>query len=265
MLAVCAGAWGVLVVLVLAGGGGAAAPGTGAAVGLSVASPAHPHGGVLASHSGHAASPGAALLGWAAMLVAMMGPLLIPALRHVVERSLPRRRTRAVIVLLVGYLAVWSVGLLALAGASTLIRSVLVEPGSATALGLALVVAWQVSPAKQRCLNRCHARPPLAVVGRSADLDALRFGLRQAAWCFGSCWALMLVPLLLPGHHLTAMLLVAGWLWAERLESPAPLAWRPRVPLTVLRVALAQTGAGLRATSGPARPGMPAPTSPASP
>ena len=60
-------------------------------------------------------------------------------------------------------------------------------------------LAWQCSPAKQVCLNRCHALRELAAFGRAADTDALIFGATQGVWCAGSCWAWMLLPLLLPG------------------------------------------------------------------
>ena len=54
----------------------------------------------------------------------------------------------------------------------------------------------EVSPIKQRCLNRCHADPEISAFGVAADIDALRFGTMHGIWCAGSCWALMLCPML---------------------------------------------------------------------
>src|SRR4051812_42724390 len=48
-------------------------------------------------------SPRELLTGWPLMLTAMMAPLLIPAIRHVYLRSLPRRRWRAVTLLTAAY------------------------------------------------------------------------------------------------------------------------------------------------------------------
>jgi predicted metal-binding membrane protein len=107
--------------------------------------------------------------------------------------------------------------------------------------GLVVVVVWQASPVKQRFLNHCHRRPALAAFGRAADLAALRFGTSLALWCIGSCWALMLLPLLVPGHALPLMAAVALWLWAERVEPVAPARWRLRGPVTALRIGIGQT------------------------
>ena len=91
-----------------------------------------------------------------------------------------------------------------------------------------LALAWQASPAKQRCLNRCHAHPPLAAFGWRAARDALALGLRHGGWCVGSCWALMLLVLLLPQGHVAGMAAAAVLMFSERLDPPRPPAWRLR-------------------------------------
>ena len=98
---------------------------------------------------------------------------------------------------------------------------------------------YEVSPFKQRCLNRGHAHPELAAFGRAADVDALRFGWSHGAWCVGSCWALMLLPLLFARGHLPAMAMVTLWIVAERLERPQPPRWRLRGPSKAIRIILA--------------------------
>jgi predicted metal-binding membrane protein len=106
------------------------------------------------------------------------------------------------------------------------------------------------SPVKQRCLNRLHAHPPLAAFGTAADLAALRFGSTHALWCVGSCWALMLLPLLIGYGHLGVMCAVALWLAAERLDDPQPLRWRLRGPGKVVRLVVAHLRTQIARSSG---------------
>jgi predicted metal-binding membrane protein len=108
--------------------------------------------------------------------------------------------------------------------------------------GLALITAilWQVSPTKQWCLNRCHRRPHFAAFGAAADRDAFDFGLTNGASCVGSCWALMLLTLLIGQGQILGMIAVTLFVFAERLESPARLKWRWRGPGRALRIAVAQ-------------------------
>jgi predicted metal-binding membrane protein len=101
-------------------------------------------------------------------------------------------------------------------------------------------VAWQVSPGKQWCLNGCHRRPALAAFFAAADRDAGRFGLAHGAACVGACWALKLLPLIAGAGHLVAMAAVTLLVFAERLDHPAPLAWRLRGPGKALRIIAAQ-------------------------
>lgn len=174
------------------------------------------------------------------MIAAMMAPLLVQPLRHVRDRGFARRRTRATLLFVAGYAAVWMVvgfGLRVLALAARW-----AEPAPLVCLGLAVAAAvvWQVSPAKQWCLNRCHRRPHLAAFGAAADRDAFGYGLTNGAACAGVCWALMLLPLLMGPGHLLGMVAVAGFVFAERLERPGPLVWRWRGPGKALRIALAR-------------------------
>jgi len=114
------------------------------------------------------------------------------------------------------------------------------------ALVALIAVIWQSSPIKQRCLNRNHAHTELAAFGWAADLDALRFGWRHGVWCFGSCWALMLLPMLISRGHIAAMAAVTLWLFAERLERPTPPQWRWHGPDKALRIVIAQIQARLQ-------------------
>jgi len=229
LLTVCAGAWFVL----LLGPGGHAD---------------HAHG-----------SPASQAAGWLLMLAAMMSPLLVGPVRHVRDRSFARRRVRAVTLFLAGYTAVWTAagaGLLAVSGWAVSGAAVPGARGEPFAAWAAVVVAvgWQASPAKQRSLNRVHSHPELPAFGRAADVGALRFGLTHAVRCVGTCWALMLLALLVPYGQLAVMAAVTLWLAAERLDPPTPAGWRLRGPRAVVRVAAARVAAA----TAPRQPGVPA-------
>jgi predicted metal-binding membrane protein len=194
--------------------------------------------------------PAKLAMGWALMITAMMPPLILQPLRHVRDRSLARRRGYAMASFSAGYAAVWMatgavLDLLALA-----CRLAMPGTGVVLAGGLVIAILWQVSPAKQRCLNACHRRPSLAAFGMRAECDAFAFGFTHGTWCVGACWALMLLPLLVGQWHLPVMMAVGLFLFGERFERPAPLAWRLRGPHKALRIVVAQLrirleGAGL--------------------
>ena len=212
--------------------------------------------GALGIHAHHAAAmtdaslgmllehnpPASLAFGWALMLAAMMAPLLIAPVRHVRDRSFSRRRARSIGLFVAGYGAIWMAAGIVLMSLALAAR--LAAPASPVPLALAVLVAtiWQFSPLKQRCLNRGHAHTELAAFGRAADIGALRFGLTHGVWCAGSCWALMLLPLLVTQWHIAAMAAVTLWLSAERMDRPAIPRWGLRVPLKAARIAVAQTG-----------------------
>ncbi len=190
------------------------------------------------------ASPGALAAAWFLMLAAMMGPTLVAPLCHLRARSLASRRGSAVALFLAGYAAAWGAAGLGLAALALPLLSA--GPVAALVSALVATLVWQASPAKQRCLNRCHAQPPLAAFGLAAARDAGWFGLVHGAWCVGACWPLMLAMLVLPAGHLAAMAALAGWLVAERLApvtSPA-WRWRPWRAGPALRIAAALLAGG---------------------
>ena len=205
--------------------------------------------------------PGSLAAGWALMLVAMMVPTLIGPVRHVRDRSFARRRVRAIVLFAAAYAAIWMAAGMLLLEAAMVLRLVVPET-ALLASAMFVAVVWQFSPGKQRCLNRCHARPALPAFGSAADAGALRFGLMQGIWCVGSCWALMLLPLIVTDWHVAAMAVVALWLCGERLDTPAPPRWRFRVPAKALRIALAQARTLPVATRAFAERGSRAPRAP---
>jgi len=194
--------------------------------------------------------------GWLLMLIAMTPPLIAAPLRHVRERSFAHRRVRAMSLFVVGYWAVWMISGMGLQVIALAVQAAVSDTSKCLALSAAAATLWQVSPAKQWCLNRCHRRPQLAASGVPADRAAFEFGLSHGAACVGACWALMLLPLFVGQGHFLTMLAVMLFAFAERLESAAPLAWRWRGPGKALRIAAAQARMHLTyPKSGPLRAG----------
>jgi predicted metal-binding membrane protein len=192
--------------------------------------------------------PSSMAAGWGLMLVAMMSPTLITPIRHIVRRSFKRRRTRSITLFVVGYAAIWMAagGVLL---AAMLVLSLLAPQSYLPAVGVGIIAfVWQCSPAKQRCLNRSHNHRELAAFGLPADLDALRFGITHGLWCVGSCWALMLLPMLVSQWHFAAMTVVAFVMISERLERPKPLNWHMGFSWKLVRIVIAQTRIRLQRT-----------------
>ena len=167
------------------------------------------------------------LLGWAVMLTAMIPTLLAEPLQHIWQRSLTRRRARAIALFAVGYVIPWLAAGSVLSAASLVLVS-LSDMAALPPLAIACIVAlaWQVTPLKQISLNRCHARPSLAALGLRAELDSFCFGARHGIWCVGGCWALMLLPLTAQdAWHWVAMFAVTVVSLVERAREPAPVRW----------------------------------------
>ena len=185
--------------------------------------------------------PSSITAGWALMLVAMMSATLIAPIGHIFERSFKRRRARSVILFVVGYAAIWmTAGSIFLA--VKLALSLLAPQSYLPAVVVGLIAfVWQCSPIKQRCLNRGHNHRELAAFGIAADRDALRFGITHGLWCVGSCWVLMLFPMLVAQGHLAAMAAVTFLMISERLEQPRPLSWTLRIRGKLMRIVIAQT------------------------
>jgi predicted metal-binding membrane protein len=180
------------------------------------------------------------VISWALMIAAMTPPLLVAPLRYVGNHSFARRRKRMMTLYCAGYTTAWMTAGIALLPLSLVWRLTAATPAMPLLAGFTVAFAWQISPVKQRCLNRCHRQPVLAAFGLAADRDAFAFGLSQGAWCVGACWALMVLPLLDGRVHLIVMAAVTLLVIAERLEPPAVPAWTLRLPRKGLRIAAAQ-------------------------
>jgi predicted metal-binding membrane protein len=177
-------------------------------------------------------------LGWVLMIVAMMLPSSVPLV--LTFRALVGRRRRPavlVILLLLGYLAIWTgFGLTAWLLDRGIHAAVDAVPWLAqhpqVIIGSTLLVAglWQFSPIRDRCLDEC--RSPLGFVmnrwrGIAERREALTMGIAHGAFCIGCCWSLMLVMFGVGLGSATAMLLLGGLTaveknlpWGRRLTHP---------------------------------------------
>lgn len=165
-------------------------------------------------------APGPMLLGWAAMISAMMLPLLASDIRYVAQRAgdgagLP------VLALVASYLAVWLLAVAALELAAMVLALALGPMASAPAVALA--AAWQHSKLKGRACNRAHAVPVLPGSLAGQLVACVNHGGRAGGWCIVSCWALMLASMAVPWAG--AMVLAALLLWFERFVHRRPLLW----------------------------------------
>jgi predicted metal-binding membrane protein len=191
------------------------------------------------------------LTNWGLMLAAMMAPALIAPVGHVYLRSFTSRRARLAVLVVIAYSAVWMAAGYVLLAVVRGVMSPATEPRLLAPGALAVATVWQCSPFKQRCLNRCHARPEVAAFGAAANAGALCFGLREGMWCVGSCWALMLLPsLVAPSLHLVVMAAVSVQVFSERCDLSSPPAWRWRGPDKATRFLVAQSRLRLQARFG---------------
>ncbi|HWE64498.1 MAG TPA: DUF2182 domain-containing protein [Chloroflexota bacterium] len=163
---------------------------------------------------------------WTVMMVAMMVPSLVPAVRtfDAWARTMGLASS-ATVLMITGYLLVWST----IGGAAYLVLQALQDwlpAGSTTALqvgALLLVIAgvYQLTPPKQACLRHCRS-PHADVAPRvstqvQGHLGAVRAGLLQGVYCLGSSWPWMLVLLLVGMMNLAWMGVIAGLIFVEKV------------------------------------------------
>lgn len=214
--------WTVLAICLLAWMALALPAGSGAPVFCGAAATG-PGGGGLAGADWLAVAQG-----WGLMLVAMVGPMLIPPLYFVYLGSFSRLRLRLMALCAAGFAAVWAIAATLLAIVALLLPAWLAAPWAPVLVVGALALVWQASPWKKAFLNRCHVHRPLAAFGFAAHRDAAREGVEHGLWCVGSCWLNMLWPMLLPAGHLVGMMAAALLMYCERLDPGAVPRWRLR-------------------------------------
>ena len=189
------------------------------------------------------------LLAWTTMMVAMMVPATLPLIllyRTIARNRLSLLRARAgVVIVLLGYVAVW-----ALAGLPVYAyNSLAAGAGSLAALWSALLLiiggAYQFTPLKRICHARCSS--PLFFLMHNwrsgATGAALRVGMLHGVDCLGCCAGLMVGLVALGMMNLAWMLTGALIIFAEKTLPNSHSIARP------LGVVMVGGGAVLLATS----------------
>jgi predicted metal-binding membrane protein len=186
----------------------------------------------------------AGLPGWSLMVVAMMVPVTLPAVRYVGLNSVRRRRRRAMALYTAVYVGIWALlGVTAL-GIDHLLR-VHLGLGDRLLLVLALLVAaaWQLTRAKRRALFACGRTVPLPPFGRRADAGCARYALLHARRCIQSCWAIMVVMVAVGHSQLVWMAALTTLVVAEELTVRGRAITRPAAAVLVLAAAAVTLGA----------------------
>jgi predicted metal-binding membrane protein len=142
---------------------------------------------------------------WGAMTLAMMLPSASPMILTYAEiADTAARKGEHVVspfVLAGGYTLVWfGFATLATLLQYALTRAALIDPGMASVSGLfsgAIFIAagaYQFSDLKLACLRQCQSPFPFFFANwATTPRGVFKLGLRQGLFCFGCCWAMMLV------------------------------------------------------------------------
>jgi predicted metal-binding membrane protein len=166
---------------------------------------------------------------WIVMMIAMMIPSVAPVILLFAGVS-RRRRTAGTVavpvsVFILGYLLAWTgYAVLAALTQSLLHSAALLSPAMASAsplLGggiLMLAGVYQWLPVKGACLSHC--RSPLGFFStewREGWSGALLMGLRHGTYCVGCCWALMALLFVAGVMNLLWVVVIAGFVLAEKV------------------------------------------------
>lgn len=173
---------------------------------------------------------------WSAMTVAMMLPVLAPALwsyRTALASAAATRADRLTVLAGLGYFAVWTAcGIAVFALGAALTQTALHYAAFARAVpiagGIAVVIAgaFQFSAWKARLLACCRALPECRRHAPTNAGAAWRHGLRLGLHCVGCCANLSAILLVVGAMDLRAMALVTIAIVAERLAADGAYAAR---------------------------------------
>lgn len=152
-----------------------------------------------------AAQAGLLFAMWCAMALAMMLPTAAPMILTYAEiaETAARKgeRVASPLFLTTGYVAVWLAIAVLLAALQLILAWLsLLDPAmrSASPLFSGAVFlaagAYQFSALKHACLTQCqHPLPFFFANWTAAPRGVFKLGLRQGLYCFGCCWAMMLL------------------------------------------------------------------------
>ncbi len=180
-------------------------------------------GGMEPMSMGASLSMAAFVVGWVAMMAAMMFPAIAPVVR-LYSRAAARGTVAPLPFFVAGYLAVWSaIGLPAYFAWRELAGPLdAAAPWVARLAGVTLLTAalYELTPLKRACLRHC--RSPLSMFVRfSGDarrpVVAMRLGLAHGAVCLGCCWALMAVLVAVGTMHIGWMAALTVVIFVEKV------------------------------------------------
>jgi predicted metal-binding membrane protein len=193
--------------------------------------------------------------GWTVMTVAMMLPTSLPLI-SMFQKVVSRRQDRTFLwlLLLAGYLAVWTAFGVAVHSGDRLLhaaveqshwlddRAWLIGAGTLVAAGI-----YQFTPLKYMCLDKC--RSPLNFItshwhGSNERSSAFKLGVHHGIFCVGCCWSLMMLMFAV-GVGNVGWMLVLGIVMATEKNMP----WGRRLSAP-LGVALVVAGAALFLLAG---------------
>jgi predicted metal-binding membrane protein len=161
---------------------------------------------------------------WLTMMVAMMFPTMGPMV--IAHRMVTRKRGEgwtSTLTFIAGYLVVWTAaGILPFVAVVAFARlpSGPAAPWIAPLAGAVLIVAglYQFTPLKTICLRAC--RTPIGFIlshdFRTGVRGAFRAGLVHGAFCFGCCWALMAILLVVGVMNLVWMVVLTAVFFLEK-------------------------------------------------
>jgi predicted metal-binding membrane protein len=166
---------------------------------------------------------------WIVMMIAMMIPSVAPVI--LLFAGVSRRRhadgvlAAPVLVFTLGYLLAWTgYAVLAASIQSALHSAALLSPAMASTShlfgGAILMLAglYQWLPVKGACLSHC--RSPLGFFStewREGVSGALLMGFRHGSYCVGCCWALMALLFVVGVMNLLWVVVIAGFVLAEKV------------------------------------------------
>jgi predicted metal-binding membrane protein len=181
-------------------------------------------GGMTSMAATHTMSMAAYVVGWVAMMAAMMFPAIAPMVK-LYAKAAAKGHVAPVPFFVAGYLIVWS----AVGFPTYFVWRELAGPladGAAWVgrlAGFTLVTAgiYQFTPLKSVCL--AHCRSPISFFikhsGSTTDTPyrAARLGAGHGAFCLGCCWAIMAVLVTLGTMNLVWMALLAAVIFVEKV------------------------------------------------
>lgn len=168
------------------------------------------------------------LVGWAAMMAAMMLPSALPMIRlyRLVAADAERPWLRSA-VFVSGYLLVWTAVGVPVWGLGRALEGLGAELAPVIAATLVLAGAYQLSPLKTRCLRVC--RTPMDFLTTHwyrGTAGALRLGVEHGWYCVGCCWALMAVFVVVGAMSVPWAVAIALLVLAEKVLPAGPLLGR---------------------------------------